>query len=106
VLGTQAELDAYKTAQGEFYRTVSETDLRPLFFTNRFAGNTAELIITSKGKIMADMSAFDAASNLASQYGGNLGQELAKQAVAQLLGKNNQVPEQQDVKDDADLSKS
>ena len=32
------------------------------------------------------MSAFDQAASIASQYGGNFGQELAKQAAQSILG--------------------
>ena len=42
--------------------------------------------ITSKGKIVPDMSAFEQAASLAKQFGGNFGNELAKATVAQLLG--------------------
>ena len=52
-----------------------------------------ELLITSKGKVVADMSKFDMAQSLAEQYKGTeLGSEIAKQAVAMLLG-NMSVPQ-------------
>lgn len=35
------------------------------------------------------MSAFEQAASLAKQYGGNFGQELAKAAVANILGGNS-----------------
>ena len=43
-------------------------------------------MITSNGNVVADMSDFRKAESLASQYGGNLGQELAKASAASLLG--------------------
>ncbi len=92
VNGTPAELEAYKKAQGEFYREQDITK-KPLFFTTRSAGNSANLIITQKGKVIVDMSKFDAAASLVAQYGGNLGAELAKAAVADLLsGSNSSTP--------------
>jgi hypothetical protein len=84
VQGSEAELAKYEEIQGENYRKTD--DGKPLFFTTRFAGNSVDLIITRAGKVVADMSAFDAAASMATQYGGNLGQELARQAAAQLFG--------------------
>jgi hypothetical protein len=86
VKGTTAQIDAYKAAQGDNYR---ETDNGvSLWFTTRCIGNAGTLIITEKGKIVPDMSAFEQAASLAKQFGGNFGQELAKQAVANILGVN------------------
>ncbi len=109
VLGTVAELEAYKTAQGEFYR--ENDDKKPLFFSSRSAGDSADLIITQKGKVIVDMSKFDSAASLVAQYGGNLGAELAKSAVAMLLSgntpvQNTQQPEIQEHTDDANLGES
>jgi hypothetical protein len=84
VTGTPAELAAYKAAQGDFYR--EDPVVGPLWFTTRFAGPDGKLIITQNNKVVADMSAFDAANSLATQYGGNFGQEIAKGMVASLLG--------------------
>lgn len=86
VKGTTAQLDAYKAAQGDNYRETE--DGVSLWFTTRCIGNTGTLIITEKGKIVPDMSAFEQAASLAKQFGGNFGQELAKQAVANILGVN------------------
>lgn len=84
VTGTPAELAEYKAAQGDFHR--EDPVKGPLFFTTRFAGNDGKLVITATKKVIADMSAFDAANSLASQYGGNFGQEIAKGMTAALLG--------------------
>lgn len=83
--------EAYKAAQGDNYREVQAGDNRaaegtPLWFTTRCIGNTGSLILTTKGKIVADMSEYEIAASLAAQFGGNLGAELAKHAAAQLLG--------------------
>lgn len=90
VSGTDAQLEEYKSAQGENLREDDKTG-QPLFFTTRFVGKSANLIITSKGGVVADTSAFDQAASIAAQYGGNLGQELAKTAAANLLGYNTPV---------------
>lgn len=85
VSGSKEQLEKFKTAQGENYREAE--DGTPLWFTTRSVGNNGELIITTNGKVVPDMSSFDQAASLAKQYGGNLGEELAKHAAAQLLGK-------------------
>jgi hypothetical protein len=90
VLGTSEELEKYKEIQGENYK--EDTDGTPLWFTTRAVGNSQDLIITTNNRIVPDMSAFDAAASLAKQYGGNLGQELAKAAVSQLLGSKSGAP--------------
>lgn len=82
--GTEAQIEAYKAAQGDNYRE-TENGV-PLWFTTRCIGNTGTLIVTEKGKVVPDMSAFEQAASLAKQYGGNFGQELAKASVAHLLG--------------------
>lgn len=82
VTGTDAELAQFKAGQGTNYR---ESDAgEPLWFTTRVAGQKPTLLFTSKGAVVADMSAFDQAHSLASQYGGSLGQELARAAAAML----------------------
>lgn len=85
VTGSANDLEAYKEAQGEFYRE-DETTGQPLWFTTRCVGDNGKLIITTNGKIVPDMSAFDQAASIAAQYGGNFGQELAKQAAQSILG--------------------
>jgi len=84
VTGSDADLNAFKEAQGEFYR--EDDNGTPLWFTTRCVGTAGKLIITTNGNIVPDMSAFDQAASIASQYGGNFGQELAKQAAMSILG--------------------
>lgn len=89
VSGNQADLDAFKEAQGEYYREDDKTG-SPLWFTTRCIGNSGTLIITTNGNIVPDMSKFDQASSIASQYGGNLGAELARASAMAILGLDNQ----------------
>jgi hypothetical protein len=84
VTGTPAQMEAYKAAQGDQFRETEEGVA--LWFTTRCIGNAGTLIITVKGKIVPDMSAFEQAASLAKQYGGNFGQELARMAAMQLVG--------------------
>ncbi len=91
--GTKAELESFDKAQGDFLRKAEANDNRGipegtrLWFTSRTIGERGNLIITSKGKVIGDMSAFTMAANLAEQFGGNLGAELAKAAALSLVGK-------------------
>ena len=87
VKGTAEQLEAFAKAQGDFARVDDKTG-EHLWFTTRCIGNSGTLIITSNGKVVPDMSAFDQAASLAKQYGGNLGDQLAKAAAEQLLGAN------------------
>lgn len=84
VTGTPEELAKYKEVQGDNYK--EDENGNPLFFTTNFAGDSCELIITQKNKVIADMSDFAAAASLSKQFGGNLGQELARAAAERLLG--------------------
>lgn len=85
VSGTESELTQFAEIQGEYHRTDDESG-EPLWFTTKCIGDAGKLIITTNGNVVPDMSAFDAAASMAEQYGGNLGQELAKSAAQLLLG--------------------
>jgi hypothetical protein len=84
VSGSDADLTAFKDAQGEYYR--EDDNGTPLWFTTRCVGTTGQLIITTNGNVVPDMSAFDQAASIAAQYGGNFGAELAKMSAASILG--------------------
>ena len=104
VSGNATDLDAFKVAQGDYYR--EDESGTPLWFTTRCIGNTGKLIITTNGNIVPDMSAFDQAASLASQYGGNFGQELAQQAAQAILGVSapkTPAPAEVESKDDSDM---
>lgn len=92
VSGSEADLEAFKKAQGEYYR--EDDNGTPLWFTTRCVGPAGKLIITTNGNIVPDMSAFDQAASMAAQYGGNFGQELAKAAAANLIGGGASAPAQ------------
>lgn len=84
VTGSATDLEAYKEAQGEYYREDEQGN--PLWFTTRCIGPSGKLIITTNGNIVPDMSAYDQAASIAAQYGGNFGQELARQAASAIMG--------------------
>ena len=85
VTGSNADMEAYKEAQGEYYREDEKTQ-QALWFTTKCIGKTGTLLITDNGNIVPDMSEFDEAASLAQQYGGNLGEMLAREAAQRLLG--------------------
>lgn len=85
VSGDKTALASYKKAQGSYYREEEGTG-EALWFTTRFIGDSGKLVITTNGSVVADMSEFRKAESLASQYGGNLGQELARGMAAKLIG--------------------
>lgn len=85
VSGSPDALSAYEQAQGQYY-TVDDVTGDVLWFTTRYAGEKAILVVTDAGKIYPDMSTYAKQASLAKQFGGNLGQELAKSAVAKLIG--------------------
>ena len=85
VSGKPSDIEAYREAQGEFYREDDKTN-NPLWFTTKCIGKTGTLIITDNGNIVPDLSEYDEAASLAEQYGGNLGEMLAREAAQRLLG--------------------
>ena len=91
VTGSAEAMSAYEEAQGEYY-TVDDATGNVLWFTTRFAGDKATLVVTDAGKIYADMSEFHKQASLAKQFGGNLGAELAKVAASKLTGKPIEEP--------------
>ena len=85
VTGSNAEMEDYREAQGEYYREDEKTN-QALWFTTKCIGKAGTLLITDNGNIVPDMSEFDEAASLAQQYGGNLGEMLAREAAQRLLG--------------------
>ena len=99
VKGNPSDLQSFRDAQGDYYR--EDDNGNPLWFTTRCIGDTGKLIITSTGNIVPDMSEYDKASSLVSQYGGNFGEALSKAMIEKMLGKSTtsspSVPKQQDI---------
>lgn len=82
VQGNKEGLEAFKKAQGSYYREDEEGT--PLWFTTRFIGDTGNLIVTTNGNVVPDMSEFDKQASLVAQYGGNFGSMLAEKAIKDL----------------------
>jgi len=82
VSGDKEALEGFKKAQGSYYREDEEGT--PLWFTTRFIGDTGNLIITTNGNVVPDMSEFDKQASLVAQYGGNFGEVLAQKAINSL----------------------
>ena len=65
---TAEELEAFKDAQGEFYAE-DETTGKPLWFSNKFAGNDVKLSISQKGNVYADNTESDIIVGLSKEHG-------------------------------------
>lgn len=85
VKGTESALDAFEQAQGE-YHVVDQDSGEVLYFTPRFAGKNATLIVTDEGKVYVDMSELEQQASLISQFGGNLGQAMADAFARKMSG--------------------
>jgi hypothetical protein len=82
VAGQKTELEAFKKAQGSYHR--EDEDGTPLWFTTRYIGETGNLLITSNGNVVPDMSEYDKQASLVAQYGGNFGDIIAKKGIESL----------------------
>jgi len=87
VTGSPDAMEAYESVQGDYHREDEETG-NVLWFSSRFCGDTATLVVNEDtSKVYADMSEFKKIASLSSQFGGALGQEIARQGVSKLLGR-------------------
>ena len=84
VKGSPDAISAYRDAQGEYF-VEDAVSGEILYFTPRFAGKTATLIVTEEGKVYADMSELEEQASLIEQFGGNLGQAMADQFAKKLV---------------------
>lgn len=80
VKGSADAMKAYESAQGEYY-IVDAVSGESLYFTPRFAGKNATLIVTEEGKVYVDMSELEEQASLIEQFGGNLGQAIANETA-------------------------
>ena len=80
VKGSADAMKAYESAQGEYY-IVDAVSGESLYFTPRFAGKNATLIVTEEGKVYVDMSELEEQASLIEQFGGNLGQASAHETA-------------------------
>lgn len=79
--------DENKSFQSSQEKAVfDEATGKPLFFTTRYAGPKANLILSRSGQYRFDTSAIDKANSLIEQTGGALGQALAAKAAEHLIG--------------------
>jgi hypothetical protein len=85
VKGTDKAMQAFEDAQGE-YHVVDQDSGETLYFTPRFAGKNATLIVTDEGKVYVDMSELEQQASLIAQFGGNLGQAMADTFARKLAG--------------------
>ena len=83
VTGTPEEIVEYTKSKGEFFRKDEKTgDI--LLFSNRFNGESVNLIKTEKGEFIADTTENDKLANLTAQYGIDVAKQImAKQEAEQ-----------------------
>jgi hypothetical protein len=85
VIGTAEQLTQYRDVQGAYLRENEKG--QALFFTTRYAGETAMLMLNHTGDdYYVDNTAMDKQASLVAQYGGNLGQAIAMQIASQATG--------------------
>ena len=84
ISGDKESMEQFKTAQGTNHR--EDDHGVALWFTTRCIGKSGTLIITTTGKVVPDMSEYEMANSLAKQFGGNLGQEIARIQAENLMG--------------------
>lgn len=99
VTGSADAMERYAEVQGNFLRT-DETTGDTLWFTTRFIGETGNIIVTANDKIVADMSKYEQAASLCSQFSGVFGEKLAEASIKNLLGKKGSVPAPEDPSDE------
>jgi len=84
VSGTKQEIALFEECQGD---NLVVDEGQPLWFTVNYAGESTDLIATSKGNIIADTSKMDAAMSLADQYAGTpTGDAIAARLADELIG--------------------
>lgn len=84
VKGTDAALERYREAQGEYLRE-DDTTGELLWFTTNFVGKRGKLIVTADDKIYADTSELEQQASLVAQLGGNLGAAVAAEIARQMV---------------------
>lgn len=83
VSGAPDAMKAYEDAQGEYFTQDATTD-EVLYFTTKFCGKTATLVVTEDGKIYPDMSELEQQASFVAQLGGNLGEAMAREIAKKL----------------------
>jgi hypothetical protein len=85
VTGTALQLTQFRDIQSANLREDDKGN--PIFFTSRYAGETAMLTLNHTGDdYYVDNTAMDKQASLVAQYGGNLGQAIAMQIASQATG--------------------
>lgn len=85
VSGTPENLEAYKLAQGDYFR-VDDVTGKVLYFTTSWNGEKLDLIITTNGKVITDTSATDKLVAVVNRSSGILQDKLAGLVASHILG--------------------
>lgn len=84
ISGTEAALEAYKAAEGDYYSEDKDTG-KPLYYSNRYSGEFIELGITEAGKIFVNDEEIAKLASLAEQNP-LLADAIANRMLDKLLG--------------------
>lgn len=86
VAGTSKEVQAYADTQGEYLR--EDDNGKPLFFSTRYYGASCNLLPNAdESGFYPDTSELDQMAALADQYGGAVGDAIAKKLADKLSAK-------------------
>lgn len=99
VSGTQEELESFRVAQAANYKVGDDPKRpnefgKPLWFSLDYHGEICTVNISKNNKVYADNSEMRKMASIAKQYGANLGDAIAHQFAAQMLGKQAVAPQQ------------
>lgn len=83
VSGAPDAMKAYEDAQGDYFTQDTATD-EVLYFTTKFCGKTATLVVTDEGKVYPDMTELEQQASFVAQLGGNLGEAMAREIAKKL----------------------
>ena len=84
VSGSVKEIEAFTLAQGAFYR--ENENKQPMWFSSRFEGKSVNLIVTTKGRVVADNATIDTLTNVTNNMqSGVLQNAFAGLAAAQIM---------------------
>ena len=84
VSGSESEIEAYKPAQEDNFRT--DEDGTPLFFSTRYLSDNIKLIITENNNVVVDDTDFSKLASLVDQFGAETARLIMDAQRAQANG--------------------
>lgn len=84
VSGSESEIEAYKSAQEDNFRT--DEDGKPLFFSTRYLSDNIKLIITENNNVVVDDTEYSKLASLVDQFGAETARLIIDAQRAQANG--------------------